>query len=312
MHFKASLFLKKKLDSRLDIPKSQIANLPMGPMEYAVTGNGAPILLIHGGVGGFDLSLLLFQSYIPDGYQLISPSRPGYLRSPLSTGKTPFEQATALVQLLDYLEIEQALVVCLSSGGMSAYEMAIHYPNRVKGIIAVNAIAGPYTIPPHMGEMMPVMSFGAPGLWLTKEAIIYFPKTVLKAVLESQGDLESDILEHRTNEILESPLCLEAFASLVHTTLSYGKREIGTENDVEQGANIDWYNFHQITCPALVIHGTHDKNVKFLHGVFAYEGLGSEYKDRVWIENGTHLAFFFDDIHGISAAKFKDFIIQFA
>jgi pimeloyl-ACP methyl ester carboxylesterase len=45
----------------------------------------------------------------------------------------------------------------------------------------------------------------------------------------------------------------------------------------------------QIQCPSLIIHGTHDADVKFSDGVYAYEHIpGAE---RHWIEEGDHLGF---------------------
>ncbi|MGM9455060.1 alpha/beta fold hydrolase [Legionella bozemanae] len=47
-------------------------------MEYITYGAGKPVLIIHGGGGGYDQALLLFRRYMPEGFQIICPSRPGY------------------------------------------------------------------------------------------------------------------------------------------------------------------------------------------------------------------------------------------
>ncbi|HET7131312.1 MAG TPA: hypothetical protein VFJ95_03655 [Gammaproteobacteria bacterium] len=41
---------------------STVADTPCGPMEYAVTGSGSPVLSIHGAGGGFDQGLVLAAS----------------------------------------------------------------------------------------------------------------------------------------------------------------------------------------------------------------------------------------------------------
>lgn len=49
--------------------------------------------------------------------KFIIPSRPGYLRTPLSVDRTPKEQAEALAALLDTLKIDKVAVVGGSGGG---------------------------------------------------------------------------------------------------------------------------------------------------------------------------------------------------
>jgi pimeloyl-ACP methyl ester carboxylesterase len=63
--------------------------------------------------------------------------------------------------------------------------------------------------------------------------------------------------------------------------------------------------FAKITCPALIIHGTHDADVKFYDGVRAYEHIkGAE---RYWIEHGDHLAFWLSP----DAPKAQSYALEF-
>jgi len=65
---------------------SQLVQTARGPMEYAMTGEGPPLLVIHGGMGGYDQALALgalVNKYAgAAGFTLIAPSRPGYPRTP--------------------------------------------------------------------------------------------------------------------------------------------------------------------------------------------------------------------------------------
>lgn len=45
----------------------------------------------------------------------------------------------------------------------------------------------------------------------------------------------------------------------------------------------------KIKTPSLIIHGTHDADVKFYDGVYAYENIAGA--KRYWIEEGSHLSF---------------------
>ncbi len=64
---------------------SLIAETPRGPVEYARTGEGPVLVVLHGGMGGWDQGMFLAED-IDEGFTVIAPSRGGYLRTPLSTG----------------------------------------------------------------------------------------------------------------------------------------------------------------------------------------------------------------------------------
>src|SRR5215204_3835630 len=62
---------------------SQMAETPCGPIEYAVVGNGPPVLVVHGAGGGFDQGLDIGAPLVEQGFRVIAMSRFGYLRTPL-------------------------------------------------------------------------------------------------------------------------------------------------------------------------------------------------------------------------------------
>src|SRR6476620_6071530 len=61
---------------------STIAETGAGKIEYAATGEGEPMLSIHGAGGGYDQGLLVASDF-GDGYRVVAPSRFGYLRAPV-------------------------------------------------------------------------------------------------------------------------------------------------------------------------------------------------------------------------------------
>lgn len=305
-------FLQNKLHSPLDIPTPQIADLPMGKMQFAIYGEGIPLLFLHGGVGGYDQSILLFKRYIPQGYKMICPSRPGYLGTPLETGQSKEAQADALAALLDYLQINSIIITGISAGGLSLYTFASRHPERVKAIIAIDAIAGEYLIPEQTGKIAQNMFLTDFSLWFTKESLVYFPETVIKNLIRAEGYLDQQKIDQRVKEIVESQEQLEVIAELIYSMSDYAPRQLGTINDMKEGANAKWDNFAKIECPALIIHGTHDADVKFYHGVFAYEQLKSKKKSKIWLEYGTHYCFFFAKEATSAQEKFREFIIEYS
>jgi pimeloyl-ACP methyl ester carboxylesterase len=66
------------------------------------------------------------------GYALLTPSRPGYGRTPLNVGATAAEAAEALVALLDRLEIDSCTVMAISGGGPTGVALAAGRPKRVR------------------------------------------------------------------------------------------------------------------------------------------------------------------------------------
>lgn len=303
-------FVRQRMSKPLDCPSPKIAKLPMGDMQYATYGEGKPILVIHGGGGGYDQGIFFFKRYIPDGYQIISPSRPGYLGTPLSTGATIESQADALAALLDYLNIPSAIIVSISAGGLYLYPFAIRHPQKTKAIIAIDSISGEYIMPEQSGKFAQALYMSKIGLWMVKKTMYYFPSAIMQNIIKLEGYLNQAQIKARVQAIENSQASLEIMTDLMMTMSDYKGRMAGSMNDVDLGAKIGWFDFAKISCPALIIHGTHDADVKFCNGVFAYEGLASKVKEHFWIEYGTHFGFFFAPTAPQAHQKFREFILK--
>jgi len=52
---------------------SQIVQTARGPVEYAVRGEGPPVLLVNATAGGYDQALLLGEMFVGDGFRQIAP-----------------------------------------------------------------------------------------------------------------------------------------------------------------------------------------------------------------------------------------------
>ena len=114
--------------------KSEIITSPIGNIEYAEGGSGPPVLVIHGGGGGFDQGELIARTILTDKFHWIAPSRFGYLRSEMPENATWDEQAQAYAVLLDKLGVHKVSVVAVSQGGPSALLFAVLYPERVSSL----------------------------------------------------------------------------------------------------------------------------------------------------------------------------------
>src|SRR5690348_15573563 len=99
---------------------ANIVQLTNGPVEYRMVGQGQPMLVLNGGHTNCNSPLGHGQFFLEQGYQLIIPSRPGYGKTPVRTGRTAEAFADALACLLDHLHLEKATVVGISAAGPTA------------------------------------------------------------------------------------------------------------------------------------------------------------------------------------------------
>lgn len=113
--------------------QSRLAPTAKGPIEYQLKGRGPVVLCLHGGPGGYDQSLLIGEN-LP-GFTILGVSRPGYLQTPLSVGRTAEEQADAMIALLDYLGIRKVAVIGFSAGSTVAFQMAVRHPHRISACV---------------------------------------------------------------------------------------------------------------------------------------------------------------------------------
>jgi len=140
--------------------RGQIAQTRCGPIEYAVEGEGPPVLVVHGAGGGFDQGLDLAESLAPGGFRFIAVSRFGYLRTPLPADASAAAQADAHACLLDALHIRRAAILGISAGGPSTLQFALRHPDRTAAMVLL--VAGVYAprptgAPP--GRMSPAVAF---------------------------------------------------------------------------------------------------------------------------------------------------------
>ena len=117
---------------------SLVAETARGAVEYAVTGTGPAVLVIHGRPGGYDQGLWIARPLNDPQFRFIAVSRPGYLRTPIETGRSPEDQADALALLLDVLGVPQAAVVAFSAGGPSALQFALRHSGRCWGVLCAS------------------------------------------------------------------------------------------------------------------------------------------------------------------------------
>ena len=128
---------------------------PFGTIEFLDIGEGTPVLVSHGTMGGWDHGYMLADRLLGLGYRLVVPSRFGYLKSTMP-GNPDFDtQADCFAYLMDTLGIEKAAVMDLSAGGVPAMSLALRHPGKVTGLILVST-ALQQAVETHHSQILPV------------------------------------------------------------------------------------------------------------------------------------------------------------
>jgi 2-hydroxy-6-oxonona-2,4-dienedioate hydrolase len=116
---------------------SQMVPSRFGQIEFATVGEGPPVLVAHGGAGGFDQVIAAAGRLIAAGHQVVAPSRFGFLRSASPNDPTPGNQADAFVALLDALRIQSLPVIGISVGTLAALQFAVRHPDRCRSLTVI-------------------------------------------------------------------------------------------------------------------------------------------------------------------------------
>ncbi len=229
--------------------QSQVVQTASGPIEFAIKGSGPPVLISHGGAGGFDQCFITAQSHLGDNHQVIAVSRFGHLRTPLAKDSSAPAQADAYAQLLDALDLPKAFIIGTSGGGPSALQFAQRHPDKCMGLILTSAVT----------SYLPARPLG-----VYKNDFIYWLITSLfKGLALKKIGVSKDLQGRLTPS--ETTYIDQLFKSM-HPISS---RREGLFHDVAEWADQDqWkahYRLQDIHAPILVIHAVDDTNVPFTH-----------------------------------------------
>jgi pimeloyl-ACP methyl ester carboxylesterase len=247
-----------------------------GDIEYAVQGEGLPVLLVHGAGGGYDQGLLIGENYVGDGHRFIAPSRFGYVRSSIPEDGSPAAQADAYAALLDTLGVEQMGVVAFSDGGPSALQFALRHPERCAALVMISAKS--QSAPPDtllQGLVFESVFRSDYLFWLITE----YARTLLLTVFGVSGEVQEQI-----------PARPRQLASDVVDSMNpISLREDGIYHDRDTLTVLpeDVFRLEQITVSTLVVHAVDDGLQPYSHA----ENTATKVPDAEFLsyEQGGHL-----------------------
>ncbi len=240
---------------------SSVADTSAGRVEFVRDGEGPTVLVFHAAPGGFDQAMLFGSSLAEAGFQIIAPSRPGYLRTPLGSGLTPEKQADAMAALLDTLGIENVAVMGVSVGAPAAIEFCRRYPNRVWALVLVSAVAK--KIPPGLANsvlpgLLNERITGDVGSWFLVHTAETEPAKALAWCFDLAQKGDDASREKWIQSVFQNSGQLSWFRDLAGSIAPISPRETGLRNDLLQLKVLPDYPWEKLTLPTLWIHGTED------------------------------------------------------
>lgn len=115
-------------------------------LEYQVTGQGEPLVLVHGFGSCTDHTWGTIIPELSKSYRVIAVNQRGHGRSTNPSGIFTHSQSAEDVRgLLDALQVKSARAIGFSSGGMTLLHLASRHPERVSKLVLVGATS-------HFGE----------------------------------------------------------------------------------------------------------------------------------------------------------------
>lgn len=249
--------------------ESQMLPTRLGPIEYCIRGEGPVVLIAHGSPGGYDMGMAFAKLFGSPNFTYLAVSRPGYLRTPLTTGLSPEEQADVYAALLEALHIPQAAVLGISGGGPSAIQFALRHPELCTGLVMVSGVAQ------HYSEQE---------IWQTYAATKRLAKQLYSKIVAFDPLLY--FLLPFAGLQPAGPVAVD----LVRTSMLYTQRKHGFDNDMEQFNKIIRYPLEQITAPTFIVHGTSDDEVLFEDAELLFKEIPNA--ELLSIPGGSHMAFY--------------------
>jgi pimeloyl-ACP methyl ester carboxylesterase len=233
---------------------SQIAQTPCGPIEYAVAGDGPPVLVVHGAGGGFDQGLDIAKPLAERGFRVIAMSRFGYLRTPLPADATPAAQADAHACLLDALHLQRAAILGVSAGAPSSLQFAIRHPQRTTALVlVVPAVYRPRSVEDTRAMVAPA------GTEFLRDTVLRLDFLFWAAIRLAPDGMTRLVLATDPALVAGASREEQAYvAMMLEHLLPVSPRRFGLFNEAKVMTSLERYALERITAPTLAISAQDD------------------------------------------------------
>ncbi|MFN3530689.1 MAG: alpha/beta fold hydrolase [Bacteroidia bacterium] len=228
-----------------------------GTVAYTRYGQGIPVLYLHGGHGNA-YERIGHQGLNPSQFDLITPSRPGYLGSPLVQNHSPIQAAELMAALMEQLGIKQYHVLAVSAAGPTAIALASLYPDRIQSLVLASAVSKRWLKPSdEMYQHARRIFHPRREKWSWAAMRLFarlWPTGAARALLKSLSTSKNVVLQTADVQAIKQML------------LSQGSGD-GLMADLEHETHK--FQLNQISAPCLVVHSVNDKMVPPAHAEYA-------------------------------------------
>lgn len=266
--------------------RSIVVETAHGAVQMAREGQGPSVLVVHGGPGGFDQGLAWCRHLRDGGCEVIAPSRPGYLRTPLQSGASPEDQADLYAAMLDAVGVERVAVMGFSSGGASAVHFAARHPERTTALLLDTAIVLPFE--PPIGALRRSTFEAGFFVWMSYQLVMRRPELMARFMIDgvSAGltkEQKREAVGWITSDAARLSSMQEQFASVAPP----GLRRPGWRNDLDNERSLAPLPFADVAAPTLVAWGANDVIVPLEHATTAAASIAGA--ELMLVEQGHHL-----------------------
>ncbi|MEN3123920.1 MULTISPECIES: alpha/beta hydrolase [Janibacter] len=218
-------------------------------INEAGTQHDEAIFLLHGsGPGATGWSN--FSQNIPalaEHYRVIAVDMPGWGESDPVTWQER-DHSTALLDLMDALEIERATIIGNSMGGGTTLRFGYEHPERVHRLITMGSSSGAPTLMGAAGltEGLKVLQKGY------RQPSFETMKELVQVMTFDSANATDELIQGRADTVLAHPEHAQNFID------GTGKKAV---------VELDHARLREISVPTLLFHGRDDRVVHFEHSL---------------------------------------------
>lgn len=231
-----------------------------GRIEYLQSGHGPTVLIVHGGHDSCRGDYMNRQ-IMANNFSVLIPTRPGYGRTPISSGKTAESTADLFAALLKKLNIKKVYLIGNSAGGPVSLEFAKRYPELVEKLILEAAVVKPWF------HRLTFQYYGSKIIFSPKRQRLFWQRLTDKLTKNPEKTLID------TMKLFTKLNPATVINKMTAEEIDLLQKAMITENDSGQGFVFDIDHrakkIHEITCPTLIIHSKNDASVPFSHAQYA-------------------------------------------
>jgi pimeloyl-ACP methyl ester carboxylesterase len=243
-----------------------VRSTPVGPIEYTLKGHG-PVILRLTGMSEDCESSMGSDALLAAGFSTLTPSRPGYGKTPSSVGRTAPEAADAMVALLDTLGIATVDVIAISGGGATAIHLAARHPERVRKLVLEEAVSRyQKEIDPERFETQKKFYGSGYGFtcFMLKVIATVSPKAMARQTMVLFGTHDPDeAVKEMSRKDIEA---IQRFYLAQEASWASG-----ASNDMEHRTGDAVLN--SIEAPTLIVHSREDKAVSFSAAEYSHANI---------------------------------------